>query len=488
VKKIIIIGAGLGGLSAACRLAHDGQQVTVVERNENVGGKVNRVVSNGFKFDTGASLVTMKHVFEDLFEYCGRDITDYIEFEPLDPICRYFWRDGTVFDAAGDVEHAIGNVAETFPEDVTGFRRYLADSKRKYEIAERTFLAKSLNELPSLLKPSYLPDLFRISTLSSLDKHNSRYFKSFKLKQLLNRYATYNGSSPYKTPATFALIPWVEFGLGAWFPKGGIFEIPRQIEKLALELGVGFEFGNGVAKIEIEDGSANGVLLENGDRLTADVVVSNADAISTYRDLIPRKSRRIYRDKKLKKIEPSFSGFVLLLGTKRKFAELSHHNIFFSDDYRAEFKAIFEDGILPHDPTIYVCATSRSDSTQAPEGCENLFILINAPSLRKTETVTDYNGYGDFVISQLEKFGLSGLRESVVYRETITPADFASRYGANKGSIYGVSSNGIMSAFMRVPNMARDIRNLYFVGGTTHPGGGMPLVLLSGKMAAEMIG
>jgi phytoene desaturase len=488
VKKIIIIGAGLGGLSAACRLAKSGFDVTVLEKNERVGGKVNFVESDGYKFDTGASLVAMKHVFEDLFEFCGRRIEDYLDIKPLDPICRYFWTDKTVFDASQSVEKTLEEIEKLEPKDVAGFQKFLADSKQKYEIAERTFLAKSLNELPQLLKPKYIPDLLKISTLKTLDKHNAKYFSSPKLQQLFNRFATYNGSSPYKTPATFALIPFVEFGLGAWYIKGGIYQIPKALEKLAKKSGVEFRFDSQVEEIKIENGKAKGVRLKNGDILESDLVVTNADAIETYRNLIEKDKRKIYTDKKLSKIEPSCSGFVLLLGTNKKFDQLAHHNIFFSDNYKAEFDEIFETKTPAKDPTIYICATSRTDETQAPKNCENLFILINAPyTSSATDWESEKQNYRNFIIKKLEEFGLEGLGNSIEFEQIITPEDFEKKYRANKGSIYGVSSNGVFSAFMRVPNMAKDIENLYFVGGTTHPGGGMPLVLLSGKMACDLI-
>ncbi len=488
MKEIIIIGAGLGGLSAACRLARSGFDVTVLEKNEIVGGKVNSIHSDGYKFDTGASLITMKHVFEDLFEFCERDINDYLDFVQLEPICRYFWSDGTEFDASDDLDKTISEIKKLEPNDVETFNKYLADSKQKYEIAERTFLAKSLNELPSLLRPSYLPDLLKISTLNTLDKHNKKFFKSEKLQQLFNRFATYNGSSPYKTPATFALIPFVEFGLGAWYAKGGIYQIPKALEKLAKEFGANFYYETEVEKIIIENGKTKGVRLKSGEMLTSDVVVTNTDAIETYRNLIDKEKRRIYTDKKLEKIEPSCGGFVLLLGTNKKFDQLAHHNIFFSDDYAAEFKSLFETKTPAENPTIYICATSRTDDTQAPQNSENLFILINAPYTSDAVNWQEIKeDYANKVIDKLEDSGLKDLRDSIEFQHIITPEDFETKYRANKGSIYGVSSNGIFSAFMRVPNMAKDIENLYFVGGTTHPGGGMPLVLLSGKMACDLI-
>ena len=480
-KKIIIIGAGLGGLSAAVRLAKSGFSVSVLEKNENVGGKVNFVEADAYKFDTGASLLTMKHVLEDVFEFAGRELKDYLEITPLEPICRYFWSDGMRFDPSTDIQKTENEIANFSPNDVASFRKYLADSKQKYEIAERTFLAKSLNDLPQLIRPKYLKDLLKISTLKTLDKHNASYFKSEKLQQLFNRFATYNGSSPFETPATFALIPFVEFGLGAWYVRGGMYEIPKALERLAKELNVEIKTSCEVEKIIIERGKAIGVCV-SGEVLKSDFVISNADAIETYRNLLPKENR------KFQNREPSCSGFVLLLGTRKKFPNLAHHNIFFSDDYKAEFDAIFKQKRPAKNPTIYISATSVSDKTQAPKGHENLFVLINAPYTNDaTNWQKEAKSYRDLIIKKLEEFGLENLRESIDFEQIITPEDFEKKYRANRGSIYGISSNGIFSAFLRVPNKSKTISNLYFVGGATHPGGGIPLVLLSAKMTAQMI-
>lgn len=487
-KKVIIIGAGLGGLSAAVRLAACGFAVTILEKNESVGGKVNQVEANGYQFDTGASLLTMRHVFEELFQAANRRLEDYLELVSLDPICRYFWTDGTQFDASPDLAKTEHEIEKIEPRDVAGFRRFITDSERKYEIAERTFLAHALNDLPKLLRPKYARDLAAISSLKTLDSHVKKYFKSAKLQQLFNRFATYNGSSPYQVPATFALIPFVEFGLGAWYVRGGIYQIPTMLARLAVELGVEIKTNAEVGEILIENKIAIGVELKSGEIMRSDFVVANADAIETYRNLIKAESRPSLTDKKLAKIEPSCSGFVVLLGTKKKFPALAHHNIFFSDDYQVEFDQLFKEKRPIQNPTIYICATSQTDTTQAPENCENLFVLVNAPyNSEKTDWQIESKPYRDLIVQKLENFGLKDLESSIEYSQIITPADFETKYRANRGSIYGVSSNGIFSAFLRPPNKARDVKNLFFAGGVTHPGGGMPLVVLSGKMAAGMI-
>lgn len=484
MKKVIVIGAGLGGLSAAVRLAKSGFDVTVLEKNAAIGGKVNYIESNGYKFDTGASLLTMRHVFEDLFAFCGKRLEDYLTIVPLDPICRYRWSDGTRFDASSDLLKTENEIAGLAPADVENFRKYMADARRKYEIAAETFLAHSLNDLPKLLRPKYFGDLLAISSMKTLDAHNKRYFQSSKLRQLFDRFATYNGSSPFQTPATFALVPFVEFGLGAWYAQGGIYQIPKALGKLAGELAIEIQTSRAVEKILVEDKKAVGVQLENGKIVKADFVVANSDAIETYRHLLDSE----FFNRKLDRREPSSSGFVLLLGAKKKFTGLVHHNIFFSDDYRSEFDALFRDLRPAKNPTIYVCATSKTDDTQSPEHRENLFVLVNAPfTSDKTDWAKEASGYRNLIVEKLENFGLDGLGKSIEFEQIITPEDFEKKYRTNRGSIYGVSSNGIFSAFLRVPNQSRQIENLYFVGGATHPGGGMPLVLLSGKMASEMI-
>jgi phytoene desaturase len=480
-KSVIIVGAGLGALASACRLAKAGFSVKVLEKNERAGGKVNIIEACGYKFDTGASLLTMRRVLDELFEFCGKRTEDYLELVALDPICRYFWSDGARLDASSDIERTESEIEKIEPADVRNFRRYLADAKQKYEISARTFLAKSFNDLPHLLTPKNLPDLFKISSLETLAAHNAKYFKSPKIRQVFNRFATYSGSSPFRTPATFALISYVEFGLGAWYSSGGIYEIPKSLARLAQELGAEILTGIEVEKILVKDGKAVGVKAA-GEIYKADFIVSNADAVETYRNLLPFENKRLMRR------EPSSSGFVLLLGSRQKFPSLAHHNIFFSDDYRAEFEAIFKRGIPAPAPTIYVCAASRTDPTQAPEDCENLFVLVNASyTNERINWETEKFSYRDLIVEKLEKFGLEGLENSIEFEHIITPEDFEKKYRANRGSIYGISSNGIFSAFARVPNRAKDVENLFFAGGAAHPGGGIPLVLLSGKMTAEMI-
>ncbi|HVF49372.1 MAG TPA: phytoene desaturase family protein [Pyrinomonadaceae bacterium] len=487
-QTVNIIGAGLGGLAAAIRLAARGVRVKVFERNSTVGGKVNIHTSGGYTFDTGASLLTMRHVVADLFESAGRRLEDYLELEPLEPICRYLWPDGAQLDASTDIARTEAGIRKIAPADAEGFRRFLADARRKYEVAERTFLAHSLNDLPRLLRPRYARDLAALSSMRTLSAHVASYFRSPSLRQLFNRFATYNGSSPYRAPATFALIPHVEFGLGAWYVRGGMYQLPTALARLAGELGVELRTGAEVERIIVRAGRVRGVGLASGEVHECDALVANTDASETYLRLLEPEARGTAVARRLARGEPSCSGFVVLAGTRRRYEHLAHHNIFFSSDYRAEFDAIFKDLRPAREPTVYVCATSRTDASQAPAGHENLFVLVNAPATSdRTRWDSEKDAYRDSVMRRLESFGLTDLRASVDYEHVITPADFQSIYHAHRGSIYGLSSNSLMSAFLRPPNRARHLRGLYLAGGTTHPGGGIPLVLLSGKMAAELL-
>jgi phytoene desaturase len=485
--SVIVVGAGLGGLSAAARLAAAGARVTVFEKNGRVGGKVNVRRAGGYSFDTGASLLTMRRVLEDLFESAGRRLEEYLTLESLDPICRYSWPDGATLDASTDLARTEEEIRKIAPEDVPGFRRFLADAKRKYEVAERTFLAHSLNDLPKLLRPRHARDLAAVTSWRTLDAHVRRYFRSPRLRQLFDRYATYNGSSPYRAPSVFSLIPYVEFGLGAWHVRGGMYELPRALERLARELGVEIRTDAEVEKIIVEGGRAGGVVLRGGREHRADAVVVNADAIEAHRRLLAGEQAAERTRRRLSRAEPSLSGFVILLGVARRCDGLAHHNIFFSADYAAEFRSLFGELRPAADPTVYVCAPSRTDPTQAPPGHENLFVLVNAPATSgRVRWEDERRAYRDLVVGRLEARVLRGLGDAVDHEEVITPEDFERDYHAHRGALYGASSNTLTGALLRPPNRSRDIENLYFAGGATHPGGGIPLVLLSGKMAAEL--
>lgn len=518
-REIIVIGAGIGGLSAAIHLATRGHRVHVLERQAQVGGKLNLIEREGFAFDTGPSLVTMPHVLRELFAVAGRRLEDYLELEPLEITCRYFYRDGVVFNAWRDRERLAQEFARLNPQDGEGFRRFFEHARSIYEAAADPFLYHSLGRPLNIARTLWRyvlkghesgaganEPLSRrwhavMAALSSrtLNQEVRRFFKDEHACQIFARYATYNGSSPYQVAAVYSLIPYVEMADGGWYPRGGMYSIARALERLARELDVTIETGCEVKRIHASEcqkfmrsrPEVRGVVLADGRVLRCDAVVTNSDVVTTHRQLLSPAVQKQTILRKLTKLEPSCSGFVLLLGTDKVYPELAHHNIFFSDDYQAEFADLFERRVPIQNPTIYICATTRTDPTQAPPGCENLFILVNAPYLTNAvDWQREAPTYRERILDLLatyKQIDLSDLRQHIVCEEMLTPEDFWQKYGSNAGSIYGLSSNNRMAPFTRPGNCSPEFERLYFVGGSTHPGGGIPLVMLSGLIVAELV-
>lgn len=489
MNRVVIVGAGLGGLSAAIRLAYRGFPVTILEKNSTIGGKMSLRQTGGFSFDTGPSLLTMPFVVHDLFASVGMHHEQYLEIQPVDPLCRYFFADGTSLDAASNAERMQANLQSFSPGDAAGFAGFLAHGERIYNASARPFLFSPFGSWSAsgiFKSMQYLPSVLKLDAFRTLDEAVCSYVKDARLRQLLNRFATYNGSSPYHAPATLAIIPYLEFTQGGWYIKGGMYSLARALEQLAMEFGVEIRTGVDVRRIRVGNRTVQGVETTAGEFVAADCVVTNADAVYAHNELLAGNGIR----NRYQSIQPSLAGFVLLLGINGVYDELAHHNIFFSSDYREEFERLCEQEEPADEPTIYVSVSSFSDHTQAPRGKSNLFVLVNAPPLTDNQRF-DWNLSGDDyarrIIRLLEEKGLSGLAQRIEVQEAITPLDFQNRFNAFRGSIYGPASNSRMAAFLRPPNKSRDIDGLFFVGGSSHPGGGIPLVLLSGKIVADLV-
>ncbi len=491
---MVIVGAGVGGLAAAIHLAARGCRVTLLERNERVGGKLNLIeAEGGWRFDTGPSLLTMPDVARELFAVAGASLDEEIELMPLDPICRYVFPDGITFDACADDERMAASIEEFSHHDALSFTRFLDHGRRVYDLTAGPFLYAPLGTRGQMARQlarrlNHPLDLARVLAPISLDRLVRSYFRDPHIVRIFDRYATYNGSSPYRLPALYALIPYVERHFGAWYPRGGMYQIAEKLARLACGLGVTLRAGAPVAGIVCPGRRAAGVRLVDGEVILADAVISNVDVATTYRHLVPATERDFGEMARINALEPSLSGFVLMLGVDRRYDQLAHHNVYFSHDYHKEFEDLLTRKVPPDDPTIYVCATTRTEPGQAPAGCENLFVLVSAPPLSaEFDWGVSREGYRDLVLDKLERMGLEGLRRHIVVERSLTPDDFATRYGAQRGAIYGFSSNGRFAPFTRPGNRARDIDRLYFVGGSTHPGGGLPLVMLSGKITSELV-
>ncbi len=471
----------MGGLAAALRLAKAGARVTIFERNERPGGKLNWLERDGFSWDMGPSLLTMPYVFEELFRDLGRDLRDYLDLVPLKSTCRYRWTDGTQIDEdAGFWQRP----------DVARFLRY---ARGLYDLSADAFLHHPLEEWWRQLKPSFLPKLRhlpKIASFATMDEVVRRAFPADPhLRQLFNRFATYNGSSPYITPAAFNIIPFVQAHFGGWYVRGGLHSIALALTRLAGELGVELRFQTEVTGAQ-EVGNGWGIEV-GGLTEGFDAIVCNQDVLSATPRFLPPSVNEAFQRTRIQRMDLSISGFVLYLGVTREHPQLDHHNIFFSDDYPREFQQMFVDRVPADEPTIYVCVHSKSDPARAPAGGENWFVLVNAPALddsRPLDWAALAPAYAERILDRLERrFGFTGLREHIAVQETFTPADFRSRYLAHGGSLYGFASHGVLSAFRRPGLEAAGVRNFYFTGGSTHPGGGLPLVALSGKMVADRI-
>lgn len=486
-KKVTVIGAGIGGLAAASLLAKNGYSVHLFEKNHTPGGKMQQVTANGYRFDTGPSLLTMPFILKKLFDECGENVDDYLTLTNIEPLCRYFYPDGTVFDNYSNREKSLQQIKEFAPEDTEAYKQFLEYSERLYDRTADAFLFNPLYGFQDLRHLKFT-DFLKIDAFSTVSKKVDRLFKSPYLKQFFKRFTTYSGSSPFKAPATLNVIPHAELNQGGYYVKGGLYKIAESLHRLAEKMGVSFYFNSEVKHIHLNGKNITGIELADSSFFQTDLLFSNADASHTLLKLLPDNGLSKRRQRKQQAVEPSCSAFVMLLGCRNQWDQLTHHNIFFSDDYEKEFEDIFDHKKMPDDPTVYIANTSFTEPGHAPNGGSNLFILVNAPYVTKRQNWDDTRQYySSFIIDLLEEKGLRGLHDSLEYKKVITPQKFYTKYYSNRGSIYGTSSNNLRAAFLRPRNKERSLNNLFLVGGSTHPGGGIPLVIQSAFNAVNIL-
>ncbi|HXF63931.1 MAG TPA: phytoene desaturase family protein [Caldilineaceae bacterium] len=482
---IVVVGAGIGGLSAAICLAAQGQPVMLVEQQAVVGGKMGYLEDQGFRWDTGPSVITMRPVFEQLFARAGKRMAEYLELVPVEPLTRYFYPDGVRLDMTRDWPRLAEQIAALDPRDVAGYLRFLAFAAEVYRITGPAFLygpPPSLRTFAAAPPASWL----KIGAWSSMSRAIARHVHSAHLRQLLGRFATYVGASPYHAPATLSVIAHVELTGGVWYPRGGVYQIAHALERVAAELGVTIQTAAPVETLCVEYGRVAGVAV-GGEFIPARAVVANVDVATVYQRLLPPGSIPPRVVRRLATAPTSCSAYVLLLGVKAAYPTLAHHNIFFGRDYRQEFVELFDLGLPPSDPTIYASITAKSDPSHAPPGCENWFVLVNAPALDgRYDWAANRLRYRDLVLAGLARYGFD-LERHIVAEHCLTPVELASQTGAWRGALYGLSSNSARNAFRRSPNRCPYLDGLYFAGGSVHPGGGVPLVILSGMAAADRL-
>ncbi len=482
--QIGIVGSGIAGLGTAIRLASRGHEVTVFEQAATPGGKLTEFALGNYRFDLGPSLFTMPQYVDELFRLAGEDPRDHFNYYRLPIVCHYFWEDGTRLDAHADARDFARAAAQQLQADGEQVLQLLRDAERKYRLTGRTFLEKSLHRLSTWMDPSVLRALLRLPSFDlfqSMHQVHEAHLDHPKLVQLFNRFATYNGSNPYKAPGLLTIIPHFEHHFGAYLPVNGMYDISQSLYQLACRLGVRFHFRTPVDRIEVTNGRATGLRIGQA-RYPFDRIVSNMDVFFTYRRLLPdqRQPERILRQQK------STSALIFYWGVQHSFEELGVHNIFFSDDYKGEFAAL-EAGALSDDPTIYVNISSKLCPADAPQGGENWFVMINAPFDRAQDWTQLQARVRRQTLAKLERILGQSIEPHIVEETVLTPKDIEVRTGSHLGALYGTSSNNRMAAFLRHPNFSNRIKDLYFVGGSAHPGGGIPLCLLSAKITDDLM-
>lgn len=487
-KSVLVIGGGLGGLSAAISLAQKGYAVSLYEKNDHIGGKVNRLEQDGFGFDLGPSILTMPHVFEKLFQGSGKRMSDYIPTQRLEREWRSFFPDGTVLDLYHDLHLMERANPSLSKKDIKEYYAFLKYAKKLYQTTEDGYLAEGF-ETP---KEAVAIHGVR-ATLTGFDLTSTMYSAIEKrisnphLRDMIAYFIKYVGSSPYNAPAVLNMMVYMQHAQGCWYVPGGINKLAEGLTKLAKEEGVEIHTGMGVIRAYTdEDKGITGVELEDGSFRTADYYVSNMEVIPFYKKMV--YADKEYVGKLEKTFEPASSGLVLHLGVKKEYPFLNHHNFFFSENLHEQMEKVFEKHELPDDPTIYLVNTNKTDPTQAPPGHENLKILPHIPYIHDHPfTPDDYRKFEDRVIDKLERMGLTGLRENIVTRDVWTPHDIERVYGSDRGAIYGTVSDKRKNGGFKHKKQSELYDNLYFVGGTVNPGGGMPMVTLSGQQVSDKI-
>lgn len=517
--KIGIIGAGIAGLATAARLASKGHEVHVFEANSYAGGKLsefslkaNTEGARIYRFDAGPSLFTMPQYVEALFEAADVPMNDYFQYDTMPDVCHYFWQDGTALTAWADADKFAEEVHNQLAINPLIVKKTLAAAKRKYDLTGVIFLENSLHKAKTWLTAKVLKSLILMPTFDIFKTMNATHEQLAKghpkFVQLLNRFATYNGSNPYRASGMLSVIPHFEHGIGCFYPVGGMSNITRAVYELGKLKGVQFYFNTKVTEIIVENHKAVGlkyaindggtashpvILPQNTEGVRAELknqnpklkthfdrVVSNMDVYFTYKKLLPNE---IHPERTLNQ-ERSTSALIFYWGIKQSFPQLGLHNIFFSDDYKNEFDTL-DKGDVGNDPTIYVNITSKLTPTDAPEGCENWFILINVPHNDGQDWASITQRVRQVVINKMSRALNVDFQKLIEVEDILDPLSIEAKTASFGGALYGTSSNALMSAFMRHPNFSSDIKGLYFVGGSVHPGGGIPLALLSAKIVDE---
>jgi len=485
-QRIAVIGAGLGGLSAAACLAAGGLEVEVFEKNERIGGKLNLLEQDGFSFDLGPSILILPRIFQRVFERAGRRMDDYVRIQELQPQWRCFWEDGVRLDLHPDMARMEAELA-SLPGGSRGWWSFMEYSRDLLRFVERAYLERGADAITEVLSGHAVGDVVRgTDPLRTMAQGIARHVAEPHLRDMLGFFIKYVGSSCFDAPALMNLLPYSQLGYGLWYVRGGMYNLARGYERLLGELGVRVHLGAEVVRIRTEGGRALGIDLADGRSVDSDFVVSNMEVIPAYRDLLGEQGDLVRRYEK--RFEPAASGLVLHLGVDRVYPQLQHHNFFFSKDLEAFLATIHRRKHLPEDPTLYLVSPTVTNPDLAPPGHTILKILPHIPCVQDPPFGDDaYRALEERVLDKLERMGLEDLRKHVVTRHVLVPEDLERMYRSNRGAIYGVACHRTRNFALKAPKRSALYGNLYFVGGSVNPGGGTPMVTLCGQLVADRI-
>ncbi|MBK9154071.1 MAG: phytoene desaturase [Chloracidobacterium sp.] len=486
-KKVVVIGAGIGGLGTAGLFAKKGYDVTVLEKNPTLGGRANVFESDGFRFDMGPSWYLAPDLFEHYFNLLGERVSDHLDLIRLDPSYRiFFHNDPEPLDIKSNIVLDAATFDAIEPGSGEKLRAYLKQAEYQYGVATQHFMYKNYDTIFDFFNRRVMTEGQKLSVFSKMHSFVSRFFRSRKLQQVMEYTMVFLGTSPYEAPALYNLMSHMDFNQGVFYPRGGFYELIKALERVAEKNGAVLRTGSPVAEIIVENGNAKGVRLESGEIINADVIISNADMHHTETRLLAEKWRVLpqkYWDKRV--MAPS--AFIIYLGVREKLPNLTHHNLLFSEDWRKNFDEIYKDPCLPDEPSLYVCAPSVTDPTVAPEGKENLFVLVPiASDLKMTED--EKEAYSDKVLALIEEqMNVPGLREKIEYKRIYTVDDFAMDYNAFKGSALGLAHTLWQTAIFRPSNVSKKVKGLYFVGAGVNPGIGTQICLISAELVYKRV-
>ena len=499
--KVGVIGSGLAGLAAACTLAARGHEVDVFEKNEWLGGKAAQLRQDGFRFDMGPTILIQPSVLRKIFSEANRNLDDYLTMVRLDPQWRCFFEDGKVLDLKDDPRAMAAELDTIWPQMGRGYLKFLETSKQLHSISDRFFFWRSIGSMRDTMDVggafdlNVLKDVLRMRLGKSVAGTIREFIPDANTAQMLDHFVQYVGSSPDSSPAILCAIGSMQMEEGIWYPMGGTRAVPEAMVKLARELGVRFHTSTDVERI-LTDAPAygaraareiTGLLTTGGELYKFDAVVSNADAVRTHRELLGGQIARTFDDKR--SYEPACSGVVLYLGLKERYDHLAHHDFVFSRDAHEEFHSIYDLGEPAPDPTCYLAATSRSDPDSAPAGGEALYVLVHTPYLRPHHDWKKmFPAYRQVILDKLKRTaGLTDIEDRIAFESALTPQDIHDRYRVLNGAIYGISSHGMFQGAFKPANRSKEVEGLYLAGGAAHPGPGMPMVMMSGWIAADAL-